>query len=84
MDAVRSGCFPLLLAFATAIRDPELRGALPHSAGLLREWDGIGLPPEPVFAVLAAEVQAVDWLELHAEGHRRAIFDAKGRRWVTP
>ena len=36
------------------------------------------------FAVLAAEVQAVDWLELHAEGHRRAIFDAKGRRWVTP
>jgi hypothetical protein len=36
------------------------------------------------FAVLAAEVQAVDWLELHAEGHRRAIFDAKGRRWVAP
>jgi hypothetical protein len=36
------------------------------------------------FAVLAAEVQAVDWLELHADGHRRAIFDAKGRRWVTP
>jgi hypothetical protein len=36
------------------------------------------------FAVLAAEVQAVDWLELHAEGHRRAIFDAEGRRWVTP
>jgi hypothetical protein len=36
------------------------------------------------FAVLSAEVQAVDWLELHADGHRRAIFDAKGPRWVTP
>ncbi len=36
------------------------------------------------FAVLAAEVQAVDWLELHADGHRRALFDNRGRRWVTP
>ena len=36
------------------------------------------------FAVLEAEVQTVDWLELHAEGHRRAIFDASGRRWIAP
>ena len=36
------------------------------------------------FGVLTARVTAVDWLELHAEGHRRAIFDAKGRRWLAP
>jgi len=36
------------------------------------------------FAVLAAEVLVIDWLELHAEGHRRALFDATGRRWVAP
>jgi pyridoxamine 5'-phosphate oxidase len=36
------------------------------------------------FAVLTATVEAVDWLELHAEGHRRAVFDAQGRRWVAP
>lgn len=36
------------------------------------------------FAVLTATVQAVDWLELHADGHRRAVFDARGRRWVAP
>ncbi len=36
------------------------------------------------FAVLTATVQAVDWLELHADGHRRAVFDAQGRRWVAP
>ena len=36
------------------------------------------------FAVLAAEVTAIDWLELHAEGHRRALIDAGGRRWVAP
>jgi pyridoxamine 5'-phosphate oxidase len=36
------------------------------------------------FAVVTAQVQAVDWLELHAEGHRRAAFDAQGARWLVP
>jgi pyridoxamine 5'-phosphate oxidase len=36
------------------------------------------------FAVITAHVEAVDWLELHAEGHRRALFDAQGARWVAP
>lgn len=36
------------------------------------------------FAVMTASVEAVDWLELHAEGHRRAVFDCGGRRWVAP
>ena len=36
------------------------------------------------FAVLAAQVQAVDWLDLHPEGHRRALFSAAGAVWVTP
>lgn len=36
------------------------------------------------FALLSAQVEAVDWLELHADGHRRAVFDADGPRWVQP
>jgi hypothetical protein len=36
------------------------------------------------FAVIAAEVRAIDWLELDARGHRRAVFDSDGARWVTP
>ena len=36
------------------------------------------------FAVLAAEVQSVDWLDLHPDGHRRALFSAAGAAWVTP
>jgi len=37
------------------------------------------------FAVVSAEVQAIDWLELHADGHRRANFDAEGNgQWVVP
>ena len=36
------------------------------------------------FAVLAAQVQAMDWLDLHPEGHRRALFSAVDAVWVTP
>jgi len=36
------------------------------------------------FAVVIARVDAIDWLELHADGHRRARFDAAGARWLQP
>lgn len=36
------------------------------------------------FAVVHAEVDSMDWLELHADGHRRACFDAQGEHWVQP
>ena len=36
------------------------------------------------FAVIEATIVALDWLELHADGHRRAVFDAEGARWVQP
>ena len=36
------------------------------------------------FAVVTAQIEAIDWLELHADGHRRAIFDAHGERWISP
>lgn len=36
------------------------------------------------FAVVRADVQSIDWLELHAEGHRRACFDAEGGHWLVP
>jgi hypothetical protein len=36
------------------------------------------------FAVIEAQVLAIDWLELHEQGHRRALLDAVGARWVQP
>lgn len=36
------------------------------------------------FAVVSAKVHRLDWLELHAQGHRRAVFDDAGARWVVP
>lgn len=42
-------------------------------------------PPERAhFAVLTAQVLAVDWLELHALGHRRAGFGPEGAHWRVP
>ncbi len=36
------------------------------------------------FAMVNAQVESMDWLELHPDGHRRALFDASGGRWVQP
>lgn len=37
------------------------------------------------FSIVTATVLAMDWLELHADGQRRALFDATGQgRWLSP
>jgi hypothetical protein len=36
------------------------------------------------FAVVTARVLSTDWLELHADGHRRAHFGPEGARWLQP
>ena len=49
-------------------------GAVPAPGTLKREY----------FSVINAQVLAIDWLELHREGHRRALFDDRGARWLQP
>ncbi len=36
------------------------------------------------FAVVQATIERMDWLELHAEGHRRAVFSHAEACWVQP
>jgi len=36
------------------------------------------------FTMVNAQVESMDWLELHPDGHRRALFDAAGGRWIQP
>ena len=45
---------------------------------------GSGSVSRAHFAVMSAEVDSFDWLELAPTGNRRAIFDAEGERWVQP
>jgi hypothetical protein len=40
--------------------------------------------PRESFALVVAAVEAIDWLELHADGHRRAAFDDHGACWLQP
>ena len=49
-------------------------GAVPADGTLKREY----------FSVINAQVLAIDWLELHRDGHRRALFDDAGARWLQP
>ena len=49
-------------------------GAVPAPGTLKREY----------FSVINAQVLAIDWLELHRDGHRRALFDDRGARWLQP
>ena len=49
-------------------------GAVSAAGTLKREY----------FSVINAQVLAVDWLELHRDGHRRALFDDQGARWLQP
>ena len=36
------------------------------------------------FAVITAVVDEIDWLELHPQGHRRAVFGPGQAYWVQP
>jgi len=36
------------------------------------------------FAVITAAVEQIDWLELHPEGHRRALFGGGTAQWLQP
>jgi pyridoxamine 5'-phosphate oxidase len=52
--------------------DEQSVGDLPHPDG------GV------FFGVVTAQISSLDWLELHAQGHRRARFDSQGSRWLQP
>ena len=44
-----------------------------------------GAAEREYFSVICAEVTSIDWLELHADGHRRARFDgAAPGQWLQP
>lgn len=52
------------------------------------EAGNVGVAPQREnrahFAVLAAKVLGIDWLELDTQGHRRAWFETLARRWIAP
>ncbi len=48
---------PIAGMLAKAVENRELATAMPESTRLLREWTGLGPPPEPIVAVVARELR---------------------------
>lgn len=71
---------PLALLLWRAIDNAELAEALPHTASLLREWDGAGLPPAPVQRAFAAEIADAAGSDAFGRMTRRANFELTGMR----
>ena len=57
---------------------------LPPGTPLPADAPGHTVPEREYFSVISAQVTSIDWLELHAEGHRRAKFDGSASQWLQP
>ena len=58
----------------TPLETPQDTGAARAPATLEREY----------FAVINAQVESIDWLELHPAGHRRARLCGDASSWLQP
>jgi pyridoxamine 5'-phosphate oxidase len=59
-----------------------------------RDYQAVAAPGRPLdaplselgvrdhFAMIEAMAETVDWLELHPDGHRRAVLGSRGSHWV--
>lgn len=54
----------------------------PMAPGTPLERSGIERATREHFAIVTARVDAIDWLELHADGHRRARFAGGAASWL--
>ena len=57
---------------------------LPPGTPLPAQAPGHTAPEREYFSVISAEVTSIDWLELHADGHRRARFEGGASQWLQP
>ncbi|MCW5698840.1 MAG: ABC transporter permease [Rhodospirillales bacterium] len=63
-----------------SIEDPELASALPQTAQLLKQWDGVDLPPDNVFAALLREMPTAFEKRTLAAVAQRLNHDISGYR----
>jgi putative spermidine/putrescine transport system permease protein len=77
---VASFAVPLLVTLYTAIGDPEVRETLPRTAGIVRAWDGEGLPPEEAYAAIATELARAQEDQAIGALTRRLNFEQSGSR----
>jgi hypothetical protein len=56
----------------------------PLAPGTPLEAGSSGSAQRESFAAVTARIERIDWLELHRDGHRRAVFGQPAAHWVQP
>lgn len=74
---------PLLGVLAYAVRNPEVRAALPRVAVAMEGWKDDGPVPDTAFDALAADLRASDGSPLVAEAARRLNYENAGYRTLV-
>jgi len=87
----RSGCLMETDGPAVSSRWQRIRQSAaardylsPLAPGTPLETTSSGPAQRESFAAVTARVERIDWLELHRDGHRRAVFGKLAAHWVQP
>lgn len=73
--------WPILSMLVKGVYSPEVSGALPQTASVMREWDGEGMPPAAAYEALLADLRQADRRAV-AEAGRRLNYEIPGYRTV--
>ncbi|ESY64042.1 MULTISPECIES: ABC transporter permease [Mesorhizobium] len=71
---------PIVVLLRNAVYDPTISQLMPHSSALLTQWDGKGLPDEPTFAALAADLASAYKAKTIAQIGTRLNYELSGIR----
>lgn len=71
---------PIGAMLARGVADHDVPRILPRVSAELAQWDGRGLPPEPAFSALAADVRAAREAGTLASAATRLNYDVAGFR----
>jgi putative spermidine/putrescine transport system permease protein len=63
-----------------SVENPELREVMPRTAGLIRDWQGDGLPDEAVFAAFVQELRQAYRDKTLAVAAKRLAYEVAGFR----
>ena len=71
---------PILLLLYRSINNPEIMKVMPHTTAAIRDWDGYGVPGEPVFVALAADLRQALKDRTVGKACKRLNYDITGFR----
>lgn len=71
---------PMITLMFRSVDNPEIVSTLPNTIAALEAWDGEGIPDEPVFAALAADLKAAQKNKTTGLVGKRINYELSGTR----